>query len=74
MRRALLARLTEEIEVDGQRLRVKTAMRPDGQATAKAEAVDLAAEAGRGARSALSRAGEAAALARLSSKRLKTGE
>jgi pyridinium-3,5-bisthiocarboxylic acid mononucleotide nickel chelatase len=74
VRRALLARLTEEIEVDGQRLRVKTAMRPDGQATAKVEAVDLAAEAGRGARSALSRAGEAAALARLSSKRLKTGE
>ena len=49
-------------------------MRPDGQATAKAEAVDVAAEAGRGARSALRSAGEAAALARLSSKRLETGD
>ena len=74
VRRALLARLTEEVEVEGRRLRVKIAMRPDGQATAKAEAVDVAGEAGRGARSALKRAGEAAALARFSSKRLKTGD
>jgi pyridinium-3,5-bisthiocarboxylic acid mononucleotide nickel chelatase len=74
VRRALLARLTEEVEVEGKRLRVKMAMRPDGEATAKAEAVDVAAQAGRGARSALRSAGEAAALARLSSKRLKTGE
>jgi pyridinium-3,5-bisthiocarboxylic acid mononucleotide nickel chelatase len=74
VRRALLARLTEEIEVEGKRLRVKMAMRPDGQATAKAEAVDVASQAGRGARSALRSAGEAAALARLSSKRLESGE
>jgi uncharacterized protein (TIGR00299 family) protein len=74
VRRALLARLTEEVEVEGRRLRVKMAMRPNGQATAKAEAADVAAEAGRGARSALKRAGEAAALARLSSKRLKSGD
>jgi uncharacterized protein (DUF111 family) len=74
VRRALLARRTEEVEVEGKRLRVKMAMRPDGQATGKAEAVDLAAETGRGARSALRSAGEAAALARLSSKRLKTGD
>jgi uncharacterized protein (TIGR00299 family) protein len=74
VRRALLARLTEEVEVEGKRLRVKMAMRPDGQATGKAEAVDVAAQAGRGARSALRSAGEAAALARLSSKRLKTGD
>jgi uncharacterized protein (DUF111 family) len=74
VRRALLTRLTEEVEVEGKRLRVKVAMRPDGQATGKAEAVDVAAEAGRGARSALRHAAEAAALARLSSKRLKTGE
>jgi uncharacterized protein (DUF111 family) len=74
VRRALLARLTDEVEVEGKRLRVKMAMRPDGQATAKAEAVDVAAQAGRGARSALRSAGEAAALARLSSKRLESGE
>ena len=70
VRRALLTRFTDEVEVEGKRLRVKMAMRPDGQATAKAEAVDVAAQAGRGARSALRSAGEAAALARLSSKRL----
>ena len=74
VRRALLARLTEEVEVEGKRLRVKMAMRPDGLATAKAEAVDVAAQAGRGARSALRSAGEAAALAHLSWKRLKTGD
>ena len=72
VRRALLARLTEEVEVEGKRLRVKMAMRPDGLATAKAEAVDVAAQAGRGARSALRSAGEAAALAHLSWKRLET--
>jgi uncharacterized protein (DUF111 family) len=66
VRRALLARLTDEVEVEGRRLRVKMAMRPDGQATAKAEAVDVAGEAGRGARGALRSAGEAAALARFS--------
>jgi pyridinium-3,5-bisthiocarboxylic acid mononucleotide nickel chelatase len=74
VRRALLARFTEEVEVEGKRLRVKIAMRPDGQATGKAEAVDVAAEAGHGARSALKRAGEAEALARLSSKRLESGD
>jgi pyridinium-3,5-bisthiocarboxylic acid mononucleotide nickel chelatase len=74
VRRAVLARLTEEVEVDGQRLRVKMAMRPDGQATGKAEAVDVAGQSGRSWRSALRRAGEAEALARLSSKRNESGE
>jgi pyridinium-3,5-bisthiocarboxylic acid mononucleotide nickel chelatase len=74
VRRAVLARLTEEVEVDGQRLRVKMAMRPDGQATGKAEAVDVAGQSGRSGRSALRRAGEAEALARLSSKRNESGE
>jgi pyridinium-3,5-bisthiocarboxylic acid mononucleotide nickel chelatase len=74
VRRAVLARLTEEVEVDGRRLRVKMAMRPDGQATGKAEAADVADQSGRSGRSALSRAGEAAALALLSSKRNETGK
>jgi len=67
--RVVLARETKDVEVDGRRLRVKTVTRPGGQTTGKTEAVDVASKSGHAARSALRRAGEAAALARLASKR-----
>jgi pyridinium-3,5-bisthiocarboxylic acid mononucleotide nickel chelatase len=69
VRRAVLARDVEDVEVDGRRLRVKTVTRPGGQTTGKTEAVDVASEPGYAARSALRHAGETAALARRASKR-----
>ncbi len=62
VQRAVLARDAEAVAVGGRTLRVKTVKRPDGKTTAKTEAVDVAGETGHAARSALRRAGEAAAL------------
>lgn len=69
VRRAVLARGVEEVEVGGRRLRVKTVERPGGRITGKTEAVDVAGQPGHAARSALRRAGEAEALARLAKRR-----
>ena len=74
VRRAVLARGAEEVEVDGRRLRVKTVRRPGGQTTGKTEAIDVAGESGHAARRALRSAGEAEALARLAARRSEAEE
>ena len=64
---AVLSRSFDEVELGGQRLRVKLVERPGGDHTAKTEAADTAAEPGHAARVNLRRAAEAEALARLPS-------
>ena len=61
---AALPRRFAEVAVEGRSLRVKAVMRPDGRETGKVEAGDVAAEASHATRTALRRAGEAAALDR----------
>ncbi|MCW6510879.1 LarC family nickel insertion protein [Lichenifustis flavocetrariae] len=60
-----LVRRFEEVDVGGRAMHVKAVTRPDGSVTGKTEAGDVAAEPGHVARTALRRAGEAAALTRL---------
>lgn len=61
MRRAVLRRRQQAVEVEAGRVRVKTAERPGG-ATAKAEVDDIQAVDGHAARARLRRAAETAAL------------
>ena len=64
VRRAVLAREAETVEVDGRTLRVKTVQSARRRDDAKTEAADVAGEPNQAARAALRRAAEAAALAR----------
>ena len=65
---AVLNRSFDQVEVGGHLLHVKTVQRPSGQTTGKTEAADVAAQRGHAARVELRRAGEAAALERMTQK------